>query len=308
MLLTLTANALRSRISSKKGGGSARGGAGGGDQDKLNVTDLPKFARQELGLYGLNLSTNLLVGADLARLDAIRDAADKAACPCLVLMESEVQPMATLKDDVGDAAVARTLKVVQAAHRLGCNSIGISISGEDSEEGVDFAIERLRKVMATAERLEVNILIAPTAGLTEEPDHLTDLIKKVGGFRIGTFPDFETASKAKDPLAYLRRLTPYAAAITATTMQFKAGKRAGSVGHEPYDVAEYVKVVQAVGYTGTLALDYRGGGDAVEGLRQGAQLLQSLVNPTAADADQEALIDDVDEDEQPAASDEDADE
>lgn len=294
MLLTLTANALRSRISSPKGGGRGRGG-GGADGDKMTVTDLPRFARQELGLFGLNLSTNLLVGADLARLDAIRESADKASCPCLVLSESEVQPFGTLRDEVGDAAVARVIKVVQAAHRLGCNSIGLSISGEDSEEGVDFAIERLRKVMATAERLEVNILLSPAPGMTADPDHLTDMIKKVGGFRIGTFPDFETASRAKDPGQYLRRLTPYAAAITAAMVRMKPGKKPGTFTHEPYDVSEYVKIIQAVGYTGTLALDYRGEGDAVEHLREGVQLLTSLVAPASETTDVEDLTDDADE-------------
>jgi sugar phosphate isomerase/epimerase len=295
MLLTLTANALRSRISSKKGGR---------DAEKLHVTDLPKFARQELNLYGLNLSTNLLVGADLSRLDAIREAADKASCPCLVLNESEVQPFASLDDDIGDAAVARVMKVVQAANRLGCNSIGVSINGEDSEEGIDFAIERLRKVMGAAERLEVNILLLSTAGFTADPERLTDLIKKVGGFRIGTFPDFETASKAADPLGYLRRLTPYAAAVTASMVQMKAGKKAGHSVHGTYDVGEYVRVIQAVGYTGTLALDYRGDGDPVEHLKQGVELLQSLVGPTAEATETELLDDDASEGDQPEEADE----
>lgn len=289
MLLTLTANALRTRLATKKGGR--------GDADKLRVEDLPRFARQELGLYGLNLSTNLLVGADAARLDAIREAADKASCPCLVLTESEVQPLGSTRDEVGDAAMARVLKVVQAAHRLGCNSIGVMMSGEDSEEGIDFAIERLRKIMGTAERREVNILLSPTAGITADPEQLTELIKKVGGFRIGTLPDFETASKSGDAPGYLKRLTPYAAAITAATVRFKPGKRPGVPSHEPYDVAEYVRVVQQVGYTGTLALDYRGDGDAVEALRLGAQLLQSVVTPSTEPVQTEHLEDDADEDE-----------
>jgi len=282
MLLTLTANALRGRIAASRKARPGGGGAGAGDA--LQVTDLPRFARDELGLFGLNLSTNLLVGADLKRLDAIRDAADKASCPCLVLTETEIQPMGTTDDQVGDAAIGRTTRVVQAAHRLGCSSIGVGISCRDNEDEMDFCIERLRRVLSVAERLEVNILLSPSAGLTSDPEHLTDLIKKVGGFRIGTFPDFEIASKAADPLGYLKRLTPYASAITAATMRFKAGRKAGEFTHEPYDLKAYTNVIKAVGYTGTLSIDYRGEADPVENLKRARALLESFAG-TAAPAE-----------------------
>ncbi|MBY0311724.1 MAG: sugar phosphate isomerase/epimerase [Phycisphaerales bacterium] len=276
MLLTLNANALRTRIATSK---KARSGP-----DTLLVTDLPRFARDELGLFGLNLTTNLLVGADLARLDAMRDAADKASCPCLVLTESEVQPMGTTDDAIGDVAIARAQKVVQAAHRLGCNSIGLSISVKDNEDEIDFCVERLRRVLQLAERLEVNVLICPASGLTGDPERLTDLIKKVGGFRIGTFPDYEQAARSADPQLYLRRLTPYASAVTATTMRFRPGKRPGEFVHEPYDLAAYTGVVKAVGYTGTIAVDYRGDEDPVENLRRAVAMLEAIVGPVQLDA------------------------
>ena len=276
MLLTLTANALRARLALPKKGGPSSPATG----DHLQVTDLPRFAREELGLFGLNLSTNLLVGADLKRLDAIRDAADKASCPCLPLVESEVQAMGTTDDAIGDAAISRAQRVVQAAHRLGCSSVGLSVACKDHEDEHDFCIERLRRVLSIAERLEVNVLICPSPGLTEDPERLTDLIKKVGGFRIGTFPDFEVASRSADPLVYLKRLTPYASAITAATIRMKVGKKPGEYIHEPYDLRAYAAVVRSVGYTGTLALDYRGDEDPVENLKRAKALLESVVPVT----------------------------
>jgi sugar phosphate isomerase/epimerase len=302
MLLTLSANSLRSRLVAKKG----RADAG---SDRLALTDLPRFVRNELGLYGLNLSTNLLAGADAARIDAIRDAADKAPCPCLVLVESEVQPMGTTDDAVGDAAIARLQRVVQAASRLGCNSVGVSISGEESEDAYDFTIERLRRVLQVAERLEVNILLAPAPGPTADPDKLTELIKKVGGFRIGTFPDYQAASRSSDPLSYLRRLTPYASAVTAAVVGFKPRKGPGPAQHEPYDLIEYTRVVQSVGYTGTLALDYRGeAADAIETIRLAKAALESVVQPQAATVpDLEALLEGDDDADPDAPADPDAD-
>lgn len=269
MLLTLSAHSFRARLTPKKSGKVA--------PDALNLMDLPRFTRETLGLYGLNLTTPMLAGADLVRLDSLREAADKASCPILVLHETEAQPFGTEDEDVGNAAIARTLKVVKAAHRLGCNSIAVSVKGPDGDDAFDNAIERLKEVLKPAEKLEVNLLLAPFPGMTIEPDRLTDLIKKVGGFRIGTFPNYFDASKAPDPSLYLRRLVPYASALTASCLGFAPGKKPGTGVHEAFDLAGYTKVVQSVGYQGTLAIDYLGDGDVVEAVLSAKSVLESIV-------------------------------
>jgi len=135
---------------------------------------------------------------------------------------------------------------------------------------------RLRPVMERAEKLDINLLIAPTKGLTSRPERVTELLKKVGGFRIGTYPDFQTASEYKDPVSYLQRLTPYATAVAATTVKFDTGKEGeepaadalsqGPLKHSPFDLKPLVDAVISVGYDGPLALDYRGAGDITMGL------------------------------------------
>ena len=82
MLLTLWVNALKSRM-------AAPGGRG------LTVLDIPKVARDELGLSGLVMTTELLAGADRTMLSRVHEAADKAHCPILVLSESRPLPLAS---------------------------------------------------------------------------------------------------------------------------------------------------------------------------------------------------------------------
>jgi sugar phosphate isomerase/epimerase len=243
----------------------------------MTLSELPRFAREHLGLYGLNMSTAMLAGADMAKLDEFRDAADKSSCPCLVLTEHEPLAFGVMDEEAGDRVVDRVVRVVRAAHRLGCNSVGLTASGEDDEDTFDHAVERLRSVLRIAERLEVNLLLASAKGLTSDPERLTDLIKKVGGFRIGTFPDFQTASRAPDPLLHLRRLAPYASAITASTVKFSAGKKPDSFQHEGYDVLEYLKTIVAVGYQGTIAIDFSGESDPVEGILRTRAVLESVL-------------------------------
>src|SRR5204863_4361064 len=102
---------------------------------------------------------------------------DKASCPCLVLIESEPQPFAEPSESKGERAIDRLGRVIQAAHRLGCNSAAVAIAGADTPAGFAAAVERMKRVLHAAERLEVNTLIMSHPGLGASPERLTELIK-----------------------------------------------------------------------------------------------------------------------------------
>ncbi|MBX3358054.1 MAG: TIM barrel protein [Phycisphaeraceae bacterium] len=263
MLLTLAASSFRAMLRKDRAGAKS-----------LKLTDLPRFTREQLGLFGLNLSTDLLVGMDLSQLDQLRDAADKASCPCLVLIETDPQPFG-FADDRADAAVERMIRVARAANRLGCNAAAVSVAADDTDDCLSVAADALKVALRACDKLEINLLLAPHKGLTENPDRLTELIKKVGGFRIGTFPDFQTASLAPDPISYLRRLTPYAAAVSASCVSFTSKK--GEVTHAPYDLMAYTQTVASVGYTGTLAIDFRGEGDPAAAIAHARDTLDAAI-------------------------------
>lgn len=263
MLLTLSATSLQARLEAK------------GDE-ALDLADIPAYAREMLGLYGLNLHTTMLAGADAGRLDAIREAADKASCPCLVLVEPQPQPVGHLDDDPGEVAVERMKRVMNAAHRLGCNSAAFLIEADLTEDALDFTVDRVKRVIAASERLEVNLLLMSGPGLVGDPDRLTDLIKKIGGFRIGTFPDFAYAAEQDDPVLYLKRVVPYASALNAATRSFKKAKNDLGFVHDGFDVPAFIEAVESVGYQHTLAIDYQGK-DPETGVVQSRKLLEHLL-------------------------------
>ncbi|MFO0833164.1 MAG: TIM barrel protein [Phycisphaerales bacterium] len=209
MILTLSARCLRSMLlPPAKGKRSA-----------LDILDLPKFTRETLGLSGVNLSTDLLVGADRARLENIRERADKASCACLLLVEHEAQAFGHSDESKVAGAVKRARAVVEAAQILGCSAAAIKVAAPNDEAAMARVAAALKPVVERAEKLDINLLISPHDGLTAKPERVTDLLKKVGGFRIGTYPDFEVASQSEDPVAYLHRLTPYATAVCAATVR-----------------------------------------------------------------------------------------
>lgn len=235
----------------------------------------PKWAREVLGVYGITVHTSLLAGWDIAQVERLRDDADKAGAPCLLLVEEQPQPLADPKDDVGESSIERIDRVLRVGHRLGCSSIAMSIQPTKNDSGLDILTERLKLILTKAERLEVNVLISPSKGLTETPEQLTTLIRKVGGFRVGSFPDFQSAMKASDPTAYLRALTPYASAVSASIGDFDAKGK-----HIPYDVTKCIEAIVSVGFEATLSLEYRGTGDPVPALRAARDLIESKASET----------------------------
>jgi sugar phosphate isomerase/epimerase len=290
MLLTLSANSLRALL--------AKGRAG---KAKLDLLDLPTMAREELGLHGLSLSTEHLAGQPRDRYDRLRERADKAGCACLLLIESEPQALGDAKEDVGRAAVDRLTRVIQAGSILGCNAIAVRAMGADDPGVFQRTVDRMKKAVEKAERLEINVLIWPSEGLTSSADRVTEIIKKVGGFRVGTLPDFETASKMPDPVGYLRRITPYASAVIAATEKFAGpkGKKlddgaavtAEGLEHGPYDLTPLVESIMSVGYDASLSIEYRGSGDPKLGVLRSRAALERLLGLEEVDDDDLADLD-----------------
>ena len=269
---------------------------------RLDLDDVPQYIRQELGLHGMNLTTDLLAGANRQRLERLRDRADKAGCACLMLQDPDPQPLADPRK--ADAAADRVRRVLQAAHALGCNAAAVSIAAKNNDDDREQVIETVRSVMDTAEKLELNLLINPAEGLTSQPDDLTELIKKIGGFRVGTLPDFDAAAASEDPALYLRRLAPYASVINASLHEFEDAEPGGldddapgsledladmlmdteAPTHTTFDIVPMLGAIKAVGFEGTLAIEYKGPEEGTLGVLKGRDAIESAIETLAADA------------------------
>src|SRR5512145_2991932 len=144
MLLTLAARSLRKLVA--------------GNGDKLSLLEIPGFAVRQLELRGINVPSSMLAGWSLDDLDRLRDAGDKAGCPCLVLIEDT--PLQFSGGRAG-AAADRVRRLAVAANRLGCNALAIRCQAPDDEDAFDETAAEIKAVMPSVERLELNLLIAP---------------------------------------------------------------------------------------------------------------------------------------------------
>ncbi len=239
----------------------------------LTMLDLPDFAIRHLELRGLNVPASMLSGWGLGDLDPLRDRADKAGCPCLVLIEDNPLPLGAPSPERRRKAADRIRTLAVAAHRLSCNALAISCKAADSDDALELVANEIREVIPSVERMEINLLIAPFDGLTFSPDRLTDLIKRIGGFRIGTLPDFGHAAKTENAVETLRKLAPYAGAVHATIQDFnEAGE------HPAYDLAECVAAIRSVGFLNTLAIDHVGSGDPIAAVDRARAVLQEAID------------------------------
>lgn len=262
MLLTLCTGSLSNRIS-RNGGGA------------MTLFDVPGFVIRELKLHGLNINASMLSGWSLDDLDRLRDRADKAACPCLVLIGDSPLSLGSEDDAVRDGAFDRVRRLAAAANRLGCNAIALRCESPDTDEALEATAESVKSLMPSVERLELNVLLSPHKGLTQSTDRLTTLIKRIGGFRIGSLPSFAAAAEAGggDPTESLRKLAPYAGSIQASVDGF--GKKGQ---HKTWDLAKCVASIRSVGFVNTLAIDYAGAEDPVPIIEAARNALQAAID------------------------------
>ncbi len=241
MVATLEAGSLARKLAAKAKGGS------------LRFEEMPEFASREFGLRGMSIPAEMLEGRSRAEFERLRDAADKAACPCLLLTEHRELAIA------GDAAASgaeRLGRLGQAASSLGCSSLAVRLR-LDEDGDPDALAAGLRGGIAAIERFELNLLVIPSeSGPLSEAAGVIDLIRRVGGFKIGCMPTFRHALATRDPETTLRKLAPYAAAIEADLDGLGLGK-SGDAAVGRVLLRELVEALRAVGYANMLSLSSR---------------------------------------------------
>lgn len=228
-------------------------------------------------LRGMVVPTEFLKGSEIHDLDRFRADNDKNGCPALALHELSGLRLASKDKAVAQNALERMERVLVGAQRLGCGSVGFSIESRNTEEYLDSVVNTLKICATRAERLEINLLLSPHKGLTQEPTRVVEIIKRVGGFRLGVLPDFADASKHEDPFAYVKMLAPYAPIVLASTSDFSQNG-----AHEKYDLAPMCEALRVIGYNAGVALVYRGQGDPDEGVKASYAYISGELQPEEA--------------------------
>tara|TARA_B110000495_G_scaffold44051_1_gene36169 strand:- start:3366 stop:4202 length:837 start_codon:yes stop_codon:yes gene_type:complete len=224
-----------------------------GTQD---ILDVPRLSSDDLSLRGVMIDAEHLAGWSLDSYDTFRNNADKAKSPCLLVRDNTIMDLL----DNTNESLERIQRLSAAANRLGCNAIAITPKFPKDSVSVDAIVDNIRSAMAEVERLELNLLLQPCEGLTSDPDQQIEIIKQIGGFRIGALPTFQFASATGDGIEALRKLAPYAGGIVA---DFPCGR-----GKKRIELIEGLEAVLEVGYSNTIALNYSGKANPIKELKK----------------------------------------
>lgn len=289
--ITVSAGSLsliKARLSVAAASAAKRKGARPAAAVGMRLEDMPQFAREELGFAGLNIPVTMLAGRTLAQLEDLRDRADRAGCPILVLVDDH--PLDFHRQ--GKAAAERLTRLAAAGTRLGCGDMAIKCVGVDDEVSMAGAAKNARAALNDIESYGLGVLVRPGEGATGDPPRLMDFIKRIGGFRIGAMPSFAHAAETAEFVATLRRLAPYAHCVAATVNAYSRNGK-----HPGHDLEEAVRAVVSVGYQGTLCVEFAGEGDPQKHIVKAREAMSAVLS-----ADVDADVDD-DDDAPPAEAD-----
>ena len=220
MLLTLSASSLRSMVTPP--GGKAR------SKSAIDLLDLPAFTRESLGLHGLTLSTDLLTGVSrdfpggasrAGRQGRLRlPAAGRSGPACRWPTPTSPRPPAPLTAPHVFSRPPSSSGATPPRSRSKRRTMTRASTWPSSASAWPWP--RPRRSSSTS-------CSRPPPASPAKPDRVADLLKKTGGFRLGTYPDFGAAAADEDPTSYLRRLTPYASVVCASTISFLGPGREG---------------------------------------------------------------------------------
>lgn len=233
---------------------------------QLELLDMPRFVAEELELRGLNVPVAMIRGQPAARLEQLRDQADRAQCPCLVLYQDDQFDF----DRAPEVATTALKNLARAAKLLGCAELAIRVGY--SAERVGPISTAMKQALGEIAQFEVNLLVRPSISPCDDPGLLMDLIRKIGGFHISAMPSFAHAHATGDPVATLRKLAPYSAAIEVSIQGFnKQGD------HLDWSLDEYVGTLVTLGYLNKFSLDWRGTTNWVLGIQKARERIMQVM-------------------------------
>jgi sugar phosphate isomerase/epimerase len=218
--------------------------------------DLPRITREEFGLDGLEFVNGFFDLPNYEYMRELKRRADYHGVNLLLIMVDREGDMSHEDKEERAQAAINHRKWVDIAHYLGCHSIRCNAGYTEVgtvDERVSRAAESFRSLVEYADQAGINVIIENHGGLSSMPDKLISLVKQVGHPRFGTLPDFGNFPPEIDKFEAVKKLMPYAKAVSAKCYDF-----APDGTHPAYDLDRMVEIVLAAGYSGYIGIEFEG--------------------------------------------------
>jgi L-ribulose-5-phosphate 3-epimerase len=179
--------------------------------------DFPRIAREDFGLAGIELVNTLLEVPTMHYLAELKNnAAALGVTIVLIMVDDEGDGCSENQEDRIQFGINHR-KWVDAAHYLGCQAIRTNCRGPKAvspEQAWDWAADSYYPLLEYAEHAGIRILIENHGGISDDPDWMVALMKKVKHPFLGTYPDWREPSIHFDNYDYLQKTVAFAGGMS----------------------------------------------------------------------------------------------
>jgi sugar phosphate isomerase/epimerase len=225
---------------------------------KWTNLDFPKIARETFDINGIEFVNTLFEVPTVNYLNQLKQNADDHGVDMVLIMVDDEGDGAEPTAELRKQFVINHRKWIDIANYLGCATIRTNCRAPkdaDPKEAMKWAVESYQMLLAYAKQAKIKVTIENHGGVSNDPDWMVELIKKVNDPDFGTYPDWRGPSVDFDNVDYLKKTIPYA---------FGQSYRNQPTEEE---TAALIKISQESGYQGWYGIESSGRDAIHEGVR-----------------------------------------
>ena len=231
---------------------------------KWKNLDFPRIAREDFGLNGIEFVNTLFETPTEGYLKKLKqNAASYNVTMVLIMVDDEGDGCESTKEARKQFEINHR-KWVDIANYLGCKAIRTNCRGPqnvDKQEALKWAAESYHMLLEYSIPAKIDIVIENHGGVSNDPDWMVSLMKKVNNPHFGTYPDWRKPAPDFDNYTYLQKTLPYAKGM--------------SYRNQPTEelTAKMIKLSKDGGYHGWYGIESTGR----EEIKKGTELLKKYL-------------------------------
>jgi sugar phosphate isomerase/epimerase len=231
---------------------------------KWKNLDFPRIAREDFGVNGIEFVNTLFEVPTEGYLKKLKaNAATHGVTLVLIMCDDEGDGCADTKEGRKQFDINHR-KWVDIAHYLGCHAVRTNCRGPqdvDKKEALKWSTEAYNMLLDYAKPSGISIVIENHGGVSNDPDWMVELMKKVNNKSFGTYPDWRRPMDDFDNYAYLQKTLPYAKGM--------------SYRNQPTEelTAKMIRLSKDSGYKGWYGIESSGRDE----IRKGIELLKKYL-------------------------------
>ena len=231
---------------------------------KWKNSDFPRIAREDFDINGIEFVSTLFELPTFSYLNRLRRNAEKYNVTMVLIMVDDEGETCDPNREARIQTAINHRKWVDIAKYLGCHSIRTNCRGPKNapkDQALEWAADCYNRLLEYAAPAGIGIVIENHGGLSNDPDWMVSLFKKVDNPYFGSYPDWRGPSKTFDNYEYIRKMLPYAGGM--------------SYRNQPTEeqTARLIKLCQDAGYKGWYGIESSGRDE----IKKGKKLLDKYL-------------------------------